>query len=218
MEPQSNPPPPRAPVRLPLKVLLFLYFALMLVGLGFAADFIVKARQRDGWDMRPTGLVPTTPAPAPPSMEAPPSQGDPPKGAPLLGTRLESASDTPPQERRYSYDPFILIIAFIGAGGGCLHGLTSLAYHSGWNRGPDQGWVPFYCALPFIGAGMAIAIYLILRGGLGGFEVSAEGDPEFTYAAWAALGGLFSPSTLTKLQELFNAVFQPGKLRPSEKP
>lgn len=223
----DNPPPGDAeasplapPFRPSMKVTVFLYFALLLVGLGLAADYVFWARQRDGWDMRPTGLVPTTPAPAstkPPTGEAEP-QAPTPQTMPLLGARMESASSTPAQQRRFSYDPFIFIVAFIGAGGGCLHGLTSLVYHSGHHRGPRQGWAPFYFALPFTGAGMAVAIYLLLRGGLGGFEVSAEGDPEFTYAAWAALGGLFSPGTLAKLQDIFDAVFQPGKLRQGKPP
>ena len=97
----------------------------------------------------------------------------------------------------------VLFSSLLGASGGAIHGLASVAWHTG--KGTyDSKWTMFYLAQPFLGAGIAITIVLVLQSGIGGFNVQNN----LALLAWAALAGLFSQPALDKLRDLFAAIFK----------
>jgi len=97
----------------------------------------------------------------------------------------------------------LLAVLCIGAVGGCIHGLASLASHQG-NENLLVSWRAFYLGRPFIGAGMAMMTYLVLASGVLGFDVKNEP----VLLTWSALGGLYSQPALDKLKELFETIFK----------
>lgn len=95
--------------------------------------------------------------------------------------------------------------ALVGAMAGTIHGLASLVAHAG-SGDLHASWTAFYLARPFVGGAMAVVTYLVLKSGIGGFDVKND----VTLLAWAALAGLYSQPALDKLKELFHTLFRTG--------
>jgi hypothetical protein len=101
------------------------------------------------------------------------------------------------------FGKMVLFSSLLGALGGAMHGLASVVWHTG--RGTyDAQWTMFYVGRPFLGAGMAVMTLLVLRSGVGGFNV----ENELALFAWAALAGLYSQPALDKLRDVFAAIFR----------
>jgi hypothetical protein len=95
-----------------------------------------------------------------------------------------------------------LVVLFAGALGGTIRALHSLVKHLGL-KDFSFYWAWFYITLPFSGAGLAIVIYFVLRGGFygGGFGKGLVLNI-FSFAALAALTGLFSDNAMEKLKQV----------------
>ena len=96
-----------------------------------------------------------------------------------------------------------VVVAVTGALGGLIHSARSLYAYVG-DRALLRSWLLFYLSLPFIGAGLAVLFYLILRGGL--ITGSAAQVNFFGFAAISALVGLFTPEAALKLQQIFTTL------------
>jgi hypothetical protein len=101
-----------------------------------------------------------------------------------------------------------VVVAVTGALGGLIHSARSLYAYVG-NRTLLRSWLLFYLSLPFIGAGLAVLFYLILRGGL--VTGTAAQVNFFGFAAISALVGLFTPEAALKLQQIFNTLLAPTR-------
>lgn len=104
-----------------------------------------------------------------------------------------------------------VVVAVTGALGGLLHSARSLYEYVG-DRKLLRSWLLFYLSLPFIGGGLAVLFYLILRGGL--ITGSAAQVNFFGFAAISALVGLFTPEAALKLKQIFSTLLipaEPGK-------
>ena len=99
-----------------------------------------------------------------------------------------------------------VVVAVTGALGGLIHSARSLYAYVG-DRALLRSWLLFYLSLPFIGAGLAVLFYLILRGGL--ITGSAAQVNFFGFAAISALVGLFTPEAALKLQQIFTTLLAP---------
>ena len=58
----------------------------------------------------------------------------------------------------------LLIVIIVGALGGLIHVMRSFYWYVG-NRDLRRSWLLMYILLPFVGAGLALLFYLIIRGG-----------------------------------------------------
>jgi hypothetical protein len=114
----------------------------------------------------------------------------------VLGIRLSLD-----QEQR-----LFVVVAVTGALGGLIHCARSLYAYVG-NRILLRSWLLFYLSLPFIGAGLAVLFYLILRGGL--VTGTAAQVNFFGFAAISALVGLFTPEAALKLKQIFTTLLAP---------
>ena len=99
-----------------------------------------------------------------------------------------------------------VVVAVTGALGGLIHSARSLYAYVG-NRTLLRSWLLFYLSLPFIGGGLAVLFYLILRGGL--VTGTAAQVNFFGFAAISALVGLFTPEAALKLQQIFTTLLAP---------
>jgi hypothetical protein len=106
----------------------------------------------------------------------------------------------------------ILLVILIGALGSFVHAATSFATYVG-NRSFSPSWNWWYILRPFIGMGLALIFYLVIRGGL--VLLSAVPEVEklspFGIGAVAALSGLFSKQAADKLGDIFDNIFKTEK-------
>lgn len=99
---------------------------------------------------------------------------------------------------------FVTLMA--GAIGSYVHAVTSFVSYLG-NRQLKRTWIMWYMMRPFIGMGLALIIYLVIRGGLFTGAAGADSVNTFGVAAIAGLAGMFSKQAIDKLRELFDNVF-----------
>lgn len=110
-----------------------------------------------------------------------------------------------PPSRRY-----LLIVALAGALGSYVHLATSFAVYAG-NRQLKASWVWWYVLRPFIGTGLAIILYFVVRGGLLAGNGSEEDLNLYGIAAIAGMAGMFSKQATDKLEEVFKSLFKTDK-------
>lgn len=110
----------------------------------------------------------------------------------------------------------LLLVLFTGALGASLAGLNSFVNFRGSKR-LTASWAMFYVVRPAVGAGVAFALYLVVRGGLfPGTEIDAAQSQEFGILAVAVLAGMFSDTAMLKLKEVFETLFKPKDDRPDK--
>jgi hypothetical protein len=130
---------------------------------------------------------------------------------PASGTTTPTASEVAgirlllDQEQR-----LFVVVAVTGALGGLIHGAQSLYEYVG-NRDLRRSWLLMYLSLPFIGGGLAVLFYVILRGGL--VTGTAAQVNFFGFAAISALVGLFSREAVQKLKQIFGTLLAPAPQR-----
>jgi hypothetical protein len=100
---------------------------------------------------------------------------------------------------------FVLAV-LMGAIGGYVHATTSFVTYIG-NRQFKASWGWWYALRAFIGASLALLIYVALRAGfLTGTSATAAVDL-YGIAAVSGLAGLFSKQATDKLEEIFMTAF-----------
>ena len=105
----------------------------------------------------------------------------------------------------------LAIVLVSGALGSAIFSARAFATFQGLKRyDPDWNWW-YVMRLP-IGMGLALFLYLVIRGGL--FTASASNSNQvmetanpFGFAAMAALAGMFAKEASDKLEEVFQSVF-----------
>lgn len=107
----------------------------------------------------------------------------------------------------------LLIVILAGALGGLISSLRSFFWYVG-NRNLVISWLPLYFLAPITSGLLGAMIYLVIRGGFfSGMSTISDTSP-YTFAAVAALVGMFHRETAEKLREIFQIVFtraQSGK-------
>jgi hypothetical protein len=100
----------------------------------------------------------------------------------------------------------LLIVILSGALGGLIYAVRSFFWYVG-NRDLKTSWIPIYFLAPITSALLGAMIYLVIRGGFfSGMSTIADTSP-YTFAALAALVGMFHRETAEKLREIFQIVF-----------
>lgn len=113
------------------------------------------------------------------------------------------ATDTNPAE-----DKILLMIVLMGALGGLLRLTSSFAKFVG-NRQLYRSWVVYYLLMPFEGAALAPAVYLLLRVGvLSPGSGSAAQLNVFALYGFAVLTGLFAKNAIDMLADVFSVIFK----------
>lgn len=101
----------------------------------------------------------------------------------------------------------ILAVMLAGGIGSYIHGVNSFVTYVG-NRSFVNSWAAWYVLRPFMGIGMAVIFYVVVRGGvlvMSGGE--SKVDP-YAMMTVAALAGMFSKQASDKLAEVFDTLFR----------
>lgn len=103
----------------------------------------------------------------------------------------------------------LLLVLFTGAFGSSIYALKSLADYEGDDK-LYASWFTYYVIQPFEGAGVALLLYLVIRGGfLTGSSADLKAVNQFGVCAIAGLAGAFSDTAFLKLREVFLTLFKP---------
>jgi hypothetical protein len=108
---------------------------------------------------------------------------------------------TPPESKR-----LLLFAMLFGGLGGLLHAVNSLVAYVGSNTFVPR-WGLFYVARPFVGAIIALFVFLVFKGQLSADTLKTT--DVFAVAAIASIAGMFSDRAAEKLREIFDAVLGP---------
>ncbi len=110
-----------------------------------------------------------------------------------------SAASPVPSETRY-----LLLAAFAGSLGSCIHLSTSFVNYAG-NRELSRSWAWWYFLRPGVGAALAEIVYFALRAGLvtGSSDSTTAAINPYGVASIAALSGMFAKQATEKLREVF---------------
>jgi len=101
----------------------------------------------------------------------------------------------------------VLLVLFTGAFGATIAALQSLGDYRGRKK-LGASWAMFYIVRPPVGAGVALIIYLAVRGGfLAGSDVDVGMTTPFGIVAVSALAGMFSDRAYQKLAEVARNLF-----------
>jgi hypothetical protein len=100
---------------------------------------------------------------------------------------------------------FLVIVA--GALGSYIHAATSFADYVG-NRKLARSWIWWYVLRPFVGVGLAIIFYCVIRAGF--LTGGADDVSPYGVATLGALSGMFSKQATDKLEEVFTTIFRPA--------
>jgi hypothetical protein len=104
----------------------------------------------------------------------------------------------------------LLLVILMGAFGSAVYALKSLADYKGEGK-LEHSWLTFYLVQPVEGSGIALLLYLVIRGGfLTGVGSNAN---TFGMCAIAGLAGAFSDTAFAKLKEVFETLFKPTDTR-----
>jgi hypothetical protein len=106
----------------------------------------------------------------------------------------------------------IMLAIVAGALGGYIHATTSFVVFVG-NRELLASWLWWYALRLFVGASLAVLVYVAIRGGLFGSEAATEQVNPYGVAAFSGLVGLFSKQAVDKLEELFDTFFHVERAR-----
>lgn len=108
----------------------------------------------------------------------------------------------------YDEDRLLIIVMLTGALGALVHAFRSLSWYIG-NRQAVMSWMAMYIMLPFLGAGLAVVFYLVIRGGFFSPTSTVDATSPFGFAALAALIGMFTEPAVIKLRKVATTIFEP---------
>ncbi len=101
-----------------------------------------------------------------------------------------------------------VLIAVMGALGALIHALSSFTTYVG-NREFRNSWIWWYFFKPFLGALVAVVVFLVYRGGFGPADLGLSTANCFGISALAVLVGLFAEQATIKLKDIFESIFTP---------
>ncbi|PPJ46202.1 hypothetical protein C0075_10910 [Rhizobium sp. KAs_5_22] len=116
----------------------------------------------------------------------------------------------------------LMIVLVSGALGSAVSAARTYANFHGLGR-YEPSWTWWYLMKVPIGMGLALFLYLVVRGGLFSASLSDSGavmdtaNP-FGFAALGALAGMFAKEASDKLEEIFKAVFRTAEKPPVARP
>lgn len=111
----------------------------------------------------------------------------------------------------------LLLTLLAGTLGGLIHALRSIGWYVG-SRSLIASWLPYYILLPLTGGLIAVAFYLVIRGGFFSPSGSFRDTSPLGFAAMAVLVGMFSTSAALKLKQLAETMFTRSETGPDHAP
>lgn len=110
----------------------------------------------------------------------------------------------------YAVGPEVLLLYIVllsGIIGACIWSLYALSKHLSADQDFDRIWSGWYFVRPFLGGGLAVALYALLRAGLFSTESGVSATSVIGVSALSFLVGLFAENAIHKLHDIADTVF-----------
>lgn len=104
----------------------------------------------------------------------------------------------------------ILVMMLSGIIGACVFSLFAISHHVGAHKDFDAAWEAWYLLRPFIGAGLALIFYFLLRGGVLTIGADLKSLNLTGVAGISGIVGMFAEHAMHKLQDLADTLFGPA--------
>jgi hypothetical protein len=104
----------------------------------------------------------------------------------------------------------MLVMILVGAIGASVFSLWAIAHHLGAQKDFDASWFAWYLFRPFVGAGLALIFYFLVRGGVLTLGAKLPNLNLIVVAGLSGLIGMFSEQALHKLHDLADTMFGPA--------
>lgn len=104
----------------------------------------------------------------------------------------------------------MLVMIIVGAIGASVFSLWAIAHHLGAQKDFHPSWFAWYIFRPFVGAGLALIFYFLVRGGVLTLGASLQNLNLIVVAGLSGLVGMFSEQALHKLHDLADTMFGPA--------
>jgi len=103
----------------------------------------------------------------------------------------------------------LILIAMILSGtiGACVFSAFAISHHLGQFKDFDKSWTAWYILRPFIGAGLAVIVNLLIRSSVFNIGSDARSLNIVGLSGIAALVGLFSEDVVRKLNKVSDEIF-----------
>ncbi len=99
----------------------------------------------------------------------------------------------------------LLVVVFAALVGAFVHSFASIAWHRAHDA-LEERWATWYITRPFIGVGLALLIYFLLRAGFLNFSTEASSINLYGVAAISGIAGMFTQKATEKLRDLADAL------------
>jgi len=112
----------------------------------------------------------------------------------------------------YSVGPevgLISVMMLAGMIGACIYSLYAISLHLGSYEDFNMTWTGWYLTRPWIGAGLAFGVYILIRGGILTMG-SISSVSLLGLTGFAILTGLFTEQVMHKLNDLADTLFGKG--------
>jgi hypothetical protein len=110
---------------------------------------------------------------------------------------------------------YLLVVVFSAIIGAFVQAVSSIAVHYSL-RDLTAPWKIWYATRPFVGAGLALALYFLVRGGLLNLGTEASTINIYGIAGLSGIVGMFTNQATMKLRDVAEALLKTEK--PAEKP
>jgi Na+-driven multidrug efflux pump len=98
-----------------------------------------------------------------------------------------------------------VLAGFIGA---CVYSLYAIILHlSPPKKDFDKNWTGWYVLRPIVGAGLALIVYVLIRGGLLSVGSNVSNLNFLGFTGFSFIVGLFTEPTMHKLNDLADTMF-----------
>jgi len=186
-----------APISCRTKFGLAAYLVLLLIATVVLMLWVWSAIPPAAIQMQPTAAQPNLkPATAPEGGEARASDS------------AELSHYSGVLERIFREDVlYLLLVLIMGVMGGTLYGMLGFCLHLAMNDFKPQ-WNCWYFFRPLLGAGLALLVFLAIRGGFLTLSNQATVLNPWSTAALAGLCGMFSEQASKMLSEIFKTLFR----------
>jgi len=101
----------------------------------------------------------------------------------------------------------LYVVLLSGIIGACVWSLYVLSSHLSAGQDFNRSWAAWYLVRPFLGAGLAVILYAILRAGLFSAGSGVDDTSVIGVSAMSFLVGLFTENAIHKLHEIADTVF-----------
>lgn len=101
----------------------------------------------------------------------------------------------------------LFVIMLSGIIGACAFSFSAISYHLGAKNDFDKVWEAWYVLRPILGAGLALVIYLLLRGGVLTIGADLNSLNLVGVAGISGLAGMFSEQATRMLRNLADTAF-----------